>query len=353
MKDDFKKIFDTLEKLHEKEKNLKLNSRVLVLDALNNFIRIWVTTPTTNDDGKHIGGIVGFLYSLGVNIRRLRPTRVFIVLDGKNSSAKRKKIFPAYKANRGGGTRLNRAHKWANDEEERKQMQYQILRVIKYLKNLPITFVMIDNIEADDSIGCLANIYREKEELQEFFIVSTDKDFYQLIDDRIKVWNPITKILIDKSKVLELYDGVKPNNFALYKSLLGDRSDNIPGIRGLGEKTILKHYSILKEDIEHSPNDVLQYAEDNMDTNRAFKLLEGKSNQYLLNYKLMKLSDESIPKSSILKIVGSVNNKIPEINLINIQELVKQDKLWSAFKNINAWISTNFLTLNTFAKNKE
>lgn len=346
----FQEIFDTLEKEHEKEKNLKLNSRVLIVDALNNFIRIWVTMPTTNDDGQHVGGIVGFLYTLGVSIRALRPTRVYVVLDGKHSSSRRKKIYPEYKAHRGGGTRLNRAYNWVDEEEERKQMQYQMLRIIKYLKNLPITFIIIDNIEADDSIASLVDLYKEREELQELFIVSSDKDFYQLIDDKVKVWNPVKKEIVDAEKVYELYN-VRPYNFVLYKSFVGDKSDNVKGIKGIGPKTILKHFSLLREDTHYSPNDILKYSEINLDTSRAFKLLVDDKSRYLINYQLMKLENNNIPKSAILKIIGSFNNKIPEINLLNIQELVKQDKLWNSFKNINEWVLSNFLVLNTFAKN--
>lgn len=345
----FQEIFNILEKEHEREKNLQLNSRVLIIDALNNFIRIWVTMPTINDDGQHVGGIVGFLYTLGVAIRTLRPTRVFVVLDGKNSSSRRKKIFPDYKANRGAGTRLNRAHQWADEEEERKQMQYQMLRIIKYLKNLPVTFVLIDNIEADDSIASLVDLYKQREDLQELFIVSSDKDFYQLIDDRVKVWNPIKKQIVNKDDFVKLYN-MQPYNFALLKSLMGDKSDNIPGIKGLGPKTIAKHYEFLKEHIKYMPDDVLRYAENHLEGGRAYQLLVDHKDQYLMNYRLMKLSNSTIPNSAVLKIIGLVNSPVHEINLLNIQELVQQDKLWNSFKNINEWVLSNFLFLNSFIK---
>jgi len=349
MQDIYQKIFDVIDKEHEEEKNLELNSKILVVDALNNFIRIWVMMPTVNDDGQHVGGIVGFLYTLGVAIRALRPTRVFIVLDGKNSSSRRKKIFPDYKANRGGGMRLNRAYKWADDEEEKKQMQYQMLRIVKYLKNLPTTFILIDNIEADDSIASLVDVYKGREDMKELFIVSSDKDFYQLIDDRVKIWNPAKKEIVDRKKVLELYE-MEPYNFILYKSFIGDSSDNIPGIKGLGQKTILKHYDLIKESIEHTPEDILTYAEEKRDTARAFKLLDDNKQQYLLNYRLMKLPGNDMPHGADLKVISAVNQKIPEINLLNIQELVKEDKIWNSFKNINEWVLSNFLRLNAFVK---
>lgn len=352
MENRFAQIFKIIEKEYKEEKSLSLNSRVLIVDALNNFIRVWIVMPTVNDDGQHIGGITGFLQTLGVAIRALRPTRVFIVLDGKNASKRRKKLFPMYKENRGGGFRLNRAHDFADEEEEQKQMKYQMGRVIQYLKNLPVTFICIDNIEADDTIGYLTNMCQNKKELKELFIMSSDKDFYQLIDKRVKVWSPIKKEIIDEKHILDEYDGIHPVNFLLYKSIIGDKSDNIPGIRGLGMKTIAKHFHLLKEDVKHTPNDVIAYAKNNTDNIRAFKLIVDNSKQFLLNYKLMTLTSENkiITKSAAFKIINSFNRKIPKINLIHIQELVKHDKLWNAFKNINEWTLTNFSILNRFAK---
>jgi len=185
--------------------------------------------------------------------------------------------------------------------------------------------------------------------LQELFIVSSDKDFYQLIDERVKVWNPIKKQIINQEDFFEIYN-MQPYNFALLKSLMGDKSDNIPGIKGLGPKTIAKHYEFLKENIKYVPDDVLRYAENHLEGGRAYQLLVDHKDQYLMNYRLMKLTNTNIPNSAVLKIIGLVNSKIPEINLLNIQELVKQDKLWNSFKNINEWVLSNFLVLNSFAK---
>ena len=71
-----------------------LNEHVLIIDGLNNFIRTWAVSPATNADGQHIGGIVGFLQTIGLAIRTIMPTRVIIAFDGKGGSARRKKIFP-------------------------------------------------------------------------------------------------------------------------------------------------------------------------------------------------------------------------------------------------------------------
>ena len=88
----------------------KPNDSVMLIDGMNLFIRVFSAIPTTNEDGIHIGGIVGFLRSLAFNINMIRPTRTIIVFDGKGGSNRRRKIFPEYKMGRKMSYRLNRAH---------------------------------------------------------------------------------------------------------------------------------------------------------------------------------------------------------------------------------------------------
>ena len=352
MKEQYLKILEELSKDRKEFKTLGLNSKILIVDGLNNYIRTWVTMPTINEDGIHIGGITGFLQTLGVSIRLLKPTRLIVVFDGKDSSKKRKKIYPEYKANRGKGIRLNRSHDWNSDAEEQEQMIQQLLRVIQYLSYLPCTVMMINNIEADDTIGYLATELCEKNpECKEVFIMSSDKDFYQLISDKIKVWNPIKKQIIDKEKILELY-GIQPYNFLLLKAMNGDSSDNLPGIKGIGIKTGIKQFPLLTENTCLTTEDIISYASEHQNSSRLCKLLLDNKEQYLLNYKLMKLTGGEINKTYALQIIELFNKKIKKSDIKSIQEMVMRDKLWSAFPNINSWISTNFSYLNYFANSK-
>ena len=97
-----KKFISFLEQTKNQEHKsiTHLNDRVLIVDGLNTFIRSFAVNPAINDDGLHIGGLVGFLKSIRYSSDVLKPSRVIIVFDGKGGSKKRRKILPEYKGNR-------------------------------------------------------------------------------------------------------------------------------------------------------------------------------------------------------------------------------------------------------------
>ena len=86
----------------------KLDDHVLLVDGFNTFIRSFSVNPSLNEDGEHVGGLVGFLKSIRYTINKFKPTRCIIVFDGKNSSKPRQKIYPQYKSGRKVRSRLNR-----------------------------------------------------------------------------------------------------------------------------------------------------------------------------------------------------------------------------------------------------
>ena len=91
-------ILDEIKKHGGKTNTSNPNEKVLIIDGLNTFIRVFSVIPTTNDDGIHIGGIVGFLKSVGYAVKMLAPTRTIICFDGKGGSNRRRKLYPEYKA---------------------------------------------------------------------------------------------------------------------------------------------------------------------------------------------------------------------------------------------------------------
>ena len=100
-------------------------------------------------------------------------------------------------------------------------MKQQMGRLINYLEQLPLTLVSIDGIEADDTIAYITQMYEAKS--KKITIVSTDRDFYQLINDKIQIWSPIKKKLYDTSKLLDEFQ-VHPKNYVLYRAFTGDKS---------------------------------------------------------------------------------------------------------------------------------
>ena len=298
-----------------------------------------------NDDGTHIGGIVGFLNTTAVAIRTLNPTRCIIIFDGKGGSIRRRQIFPEYKAQRRGlRVRLNRTYNFLTHNEEETSADRQLRRVADYLDNLPVQIMMYDNIEADDVIAYLAkDLLKEK-----VIVMSTDGDFLQLVNDRIKIWNPTRKKLYDEVGVREDYH-FSPKNLIYFRILDGDSSDNIPGLKGIGYKTVKKCLPILLEENQITLDDLIEYADRQPGKNTAARLIMENKEQLYLNYKLMKFGEIEIGGSTKAKIRELLDFPVSTINTYQLKRLFLADKLYSAIPNIDSWLKLNFSKLNAFA----
>ena len=309
------------------------NDKVLLIDGLNTFIRVFSVIPTTNEDGIHIGGIVGFLRSIAYVVNMVRPTRVIIAFDGKGGSTRRRKIYPEYKQNRKTKYRVNRSNSFASQDDERMNMIMQIQRVVEYLDNLPLTVLSYDNIEADDTIGYICKQVLTDSKIT---IMSTDKDFLQLTNDRIRVWSPTKKKMYDEEAVLEEY-GISSHNLIWYRVLDGDKSDNISGVRGLGLKTIQKKLPFLSENRIVKMDEVVNELPEHKD------IID-------LNYRLMQLTDVDISASTKTKIVDRVNAPINRLVKFKFEKMFLEDKLYTALPNLTSWLLTNFNQLNHYAE---
>ena len=240
-----KELFNLLDNIQEDQEAPIQNrhDRVLILDGLNLFFRNFAMMNMVNPDGVHIGGLGGFFRSLGAMIRQTNPTSVYVVFDGPGSTVNRKNLLSEYKGTRN----IQRITNWEafdNMEEEHDSKIDQIVRIIQYLKLLPIKTTTLSKVEADDIIAVLCEKLVEKHN-STCFIVSSDKDFLQLVTDKIIVYRPMEKEYYTP-KVIEEKIGLLPSNFILHKALLGDSSDNIKGIKGLGAKGIFKKFPELK-----------------------------------------------------------------------------------------------------------
>ena len=321
------------------------NDRILLIDGLNTFIRAFAVNPSKNDNGTHIGGMTGFLQSIGYAIKNIKPTRVIICFDGKGGSNKRRKLFPEYKANRKVRKRLTRLNSFHSQEDESISMSQQISRLVQYLDVLPVTVLSPPDIEADDAMAYISQQIYPK---SQFYIMSTDKDFLQLVDDRVTVWSPTKKKYYFKDTVKEDFE-VPAHNFLLYRTLTGDNSDNIPGIKGVGVKTLAKRLPILFEDKKLTTQDILDFTKNSDDTSKIIKTISQSEDLIAMNYKLMQLADVDIGGAIKSKIIDIVKQPVNRLVKFQFQKMMLEDKLNAAIRNPDLWLRNCFFHLDVMA----
>jgi DNA polymerase-1 len=176
-----------------------------------------------NVDGQNIGAVLAFFRSLFAIFKTYQPQQFVIALDAKEQSF-RMQIYPEYKANR---------QKAPADLHEQTAIIEQILQ------QLGVPTIRCTGFEADDVIASLCSHLDDAE--QNYCIISADKDLMQLINSRVTMLRPGKDgfVLYDEAKVYE-EKGVHPHQILDYLAILGDSSDNIPGITGIGEKGAIK-----------------------------------------------------------------------------------------------------------------
>ena len=180
-------------------------------------------TPT----GISTNAVYGFFQIMFKTIEEEKPDKIIVAFD-ISSSEKRTKIFSEYKAGR---------HKAPEDLT----MQFPIIKELLKTMNIPI--VQKDGIEADDILGAIAK--KEGKKGNKIIILTGDRDYFQLVDMNVNIRYPKTimgkteYIIYDNYKINEEY-GLTPEKLIEVKALMGDASDNIPGVKGIGEKTALK-----------------------------------------------------------------------------------------------------------------
>jgi len=343
-----KKYKDMLSSLTNDEMPKSADDRILIIDGLNTFIRSFVVVPTVNDNGVHVGGITGFLMSIAYAIRNIKPTRVIICFDGKGGSQRRRKLFPNYKSSRRVKHRMTRINDFNSVEDERIAMAQQLQRLSQYLETLPITVLSPENIEADDAMAYISQQLYPKSQC---ILMSTDRDFLQLVDDRVQVWSPTKKKFYFKDTIQEEF-GISHKNFLMYRVLTGDSSDDIPGIRGAGTKTLQRRLPILFEDNRIELEDLYNYISDSGDkTKLAQQILDSKE-QLELNHRLMQLQDVDISGHSKTSIMESVRRPIPTLAKPKFLSMILEDTLNMNIKNPELWLKDSFGVLNSFAGNR-
>jgi len=304
--------------------------RVMIVDALNMFLRAYIVDPSLSMNGDPIGGIKGSMKILQKMIRMIQPSQIVIVWDGPNGSRKRKQINSNYKEGRA-PIRLNRNVNNLTDDEQMINKVWQQGKAIEYFNQMPLIQLCIPEIEADDVISYLVgcSYYEGWQKV----IVSNDKDFLQLCDDFTLVYRPVKDEFVSRKKVIEEF-GIHPTNMALARALIGDNSDNLPGIKGLGFKTVAKNFPFLAEETTYYLQHIVESCEDKK--GKVFeRLIEGQD-RVKENYKLMQLYSPTMSIQSKQSVDWNLNNFDHEFNYIEILKMMRDDGFgelnWSDMK---------------------
>lgn len=213
-----------------------MDKTVLLIDGSSYLYRAYYALPPlTAPDGTPTGAIYGFVRMLLKLISTFNTQYVVVVFDRPEKTV-RHEIYKEYKATR---------------KETPNDLQIQIPKIKEIINLLGIKILEIAGYEADDIIATLA----KKAENQGFevIVVSPDKDMNQIINEKIKIYNPMKDEIIDTKKFIEKY-GIKPQQFIDYLVLIGDSIDNIPGIKGVGPKTaalLLREYGNIENILEN------------------------------------------------------------------------------------------------------
>jgi len=298
-----------------------------------------------NPDGHHIGGLTGFLKSVGYAIRMADPTKVVIVFDGVGGSNARRNLFPEYKANRN-ANRMTNYSIFQSKAEEQESINNQMERLIQYLKCLPVTVVSIDGLEADDIIGYLATKFEAHKDTQKVTIMSADKDFLQLVTDKVHCYSPTKKKVYTPKDVLEEF-GVSSYNFLNYKVLMGDSSDNIPGITGLGPKKLLKLFPELNSNTKVTVENIVEKSAELINENKLYLSVVERRHQLSINHQLMSLDGSFLSPENKQLVKDAFNNSY-ELNIPIFLQLYHNDRLGESIPNVQSWLSQLFGYPNSF-----
>lgn len=294
--------------------------KLLIVDGLNTFLRNWMIVPSMNVNGDPVGGIVGFIRTLKKMIRENNPSRVVVVWDGAGGSQKRRGVLSEYKEGR--KPRANRTYDFESPEASQRNLHWQSAKLRQIISILGAHYIEIDAIEADDVIAYLSRwMHADVEKV----IVSTDKDFLQLVDQRTSVysaskdlmWTP--ELMMEKLKII-------PENFIFMKCLMGDGSDNIDGIDGFGEKSVVKLFPFLSERPSRM-EEIIEHANANVDKSTKYKGVVESKDKLNMNYNLMQLSSPTMSAQASAQIRSALDESKRRLNLTEFKLLLLREGL--------------------------
>jgi DNA polymerase-1 len=298
-----------------------VSERVLIIDGLNMFLRSYIVVPQISKDGQPIGGTTGFLKSLQKLCRETTPTQVVVCWDGRGGSRKRKQQNKNYKEGRA-PIRLNRSFHTLSEDQEKQNKIWQHNRVLEYLNNFPVIQLVAEEVEADDIISYVSRFSRFKDEQK--IIVSSDKDFFQLLNKNTILYRPVQKVLLTENSVIDEY-GIHPNNFALARAVVGDKSDNLSGVPGVGLKTISKRFPFFSKEKDVYISDLIEFCENQESTLKVYSSIKENKKLVESNYSLMQLYSPSLSAQTKNSIQWILENFEHTFNKTQTQLMMLKD----------------------------
>jgi DNA polymerase I len=295
--------------------------RLMVVDAMNAFIRAWIVDPSISQNGELIGGYKGFIKILQKLCREMRPDEIIIAWDGAGGSQKRRTINKNYKGGRK-PLRLNRNVKNLTGDEQLQNKVWQQMQLMEMLNYMPFIQIVSDGIEADDVISYV--VQNHKYDGWQKIIVSSDKDFFQLCDDETVIYRPIQKTFMNKPRIMEEF-GIHPTNFAMARAIAGDGSDNLEGVRGVGLKTIAKKMKFFGKEDSVTLAELYKYCENDSTGLKAFTSILEVKDKIASNYKIMQLYSPAISIQTKNKIQYALDNFEAQFNKTEVMKRMKED----------------------------
>ncbi len=315
-------------------------TKTLLVDGDNLFKIGFHGVKDLFTDGSHIGGVYHFINTLRRFLEEHNHDKVVVFWDGDSNSSIRKSLYPQYKANR------------RQDMNEYKYESYlqQKSRVKQYLEEIFVRQVEMINNEADDLIAHYCKVATD----EDVIIFSADKDLTQLISERVTIYSPITKQYFKNGDMITINKVEIPHyNVLITKVFTGDKSDNIDGIEGLGEKTLLKFFPDLQE-MPCTINRLLDIARNNEQKKKPKALeniLTGKTKNGILgeefyntNMKIVDLENPLITDEGkeLVEQIQTDTIDPTDRGYKNLMRLMMEDGLFKYLpKNDEAWV--NFL----------
>lgn len=301
----------------------------IYIDGLNLFMRHFAANPKVSLLNKQCGGIIGFLNNIVFLCKKFNPEKIIVAWEG-GGSTRRRNLDQNYKNGRR-PRKLNRNENYYDaiysEKNNNDDIDDQLQLLIKILYKTQITQIYVDDCEADDIISYLVKTKSEQDINK--IIVTSDKDYYQLLDENITIWSPNRKIMIDDKFIKENYN-VYPQNFITMRCFDGDINDGLKGVKGVGFKVLLKRIPKLTQETFISVNEIIDHALKEVNSGSKlcmYKNIVDEQEQAKLNWKLMYLDSSMLSADQIKKINFQYENKEKSINKIELLKIINREGL--------------------------